>query len=206
MSKNYIAEIKDNNDPDKEGKVQIYIPELHYGFQSSQYPWARQDREFTSDIPEINDLVWIYFEDKEYFKKAFYKNKLNLKQYHDHNKTIGSLTGVYPDIKYVRLKNGVSIALNSNQTEATIKVGSAEIYIDPNGKIKITGADIELNGSSKQFVTYTELDTALQQVITLLKSHMHPTAAPGAPSVSAQLASLTLDISAAKTTTIKTGG
>lgn len=67
--------------------------------------------------------------------------------------------------------------------------------------VKIDGsATVEINGNTKQFVTWTELNTALQAIILLLKGHMHPTAAVGAPSVSAELATMVLDITAAKTT------
>ncbi len=72
------------------------------------------------------------------------------------------------------------------------------------GVLKVTASDsIELNGNDKQFVTWAELNSALQGFITDFNSHIHPT--PNGPS-SAPSVQLTLDISSAKTTTIKTGG
>lgn len=62
----------------------------------------------------------------------------------------------------------------------------------------------ELNGDSKRFVTWDELNTALQSFMTALNSHTHPTAATGPPSP--PTVSMSLDITAAKTTTLKTGG
>jgi len=135
--KRYIGKVIDNNDPDLEGKCQIYVEHLMSGFQPSQYQWFKQDREFTSNIPEINDLVWAYFEDELASRQGYYQNKVTLKSLHEHNETIGSITGAYPDVKYIQLKNGVSIALNSNQTEVSIIAGTAEIYIDPTGLISI---------------------------------------------------------------------
>lgn len=64
---------------------------------------------------------------------------------------------------------------------------------------------IELNGNSKQFVTWTELNAALNNFITLLNTHTHTCASPGSPS-SPPIAPMTIDISGAKTTTIVTGG
>ena len=73
--------------------------------------------------------------------------------------------------------------------------------------VKIDGsATVEINGNTKQFVTWTELNTQLQAIVLLLKGHMHPTAAVGAPSVSAELATMVLDITAAKTIKTLTGG
>ncbi len=64
---------------------------------------------------------------------------------------------------------------------------------------------LEINGNTKELVTWPELNTALQGLITALMTHTHNCTAPGTPS-GPPLAALSLDISAAKTTTIKTGG
>jgi len=61
--------------------------------------------------------------------------------------------------------------------------------------------DIELNGDDKTLVTHAELDIALQGMITALNTALGTkTDGSGTPGT------LTLDISAAETTTIKTGG
>jgi hypothetical protein len=70
-------------------------------------------------------------------------------------------------------------------------------------ELKIDAPKVELNGATKQFVTWTELNTALQALITALNLHTHPTALPGPPSPPTPVS---LDISAAKTTTVLTGG
>ena len=92
--------------------------------------------------------------------------------------------------------------------EAKVKVEAEE------GTLKITTEkNIELNGNDKQFVTYQELDNALQQLWTKIKAHTHPVsttgtaaAQTGTAATSTDLATVTLDISAAKTKTIVTGG
>ena len=81
---------------------------------------------------------------------------------------------------------------------------SGELQITATKPVKIDGEFVELNGADKTFVTHAELDTALQTFITALNLHTHPTAAVGAPSP--PTASMSLDISGAATTTVKTGG
>jgi len=142
--KKYIGKVIDNNDTDKEGKCQIYIEFLHSGFQPSQYPWCKQDRAWSSFIPEIGEFVWVYFEDEEFHRQGYYQNKVTLKDLHSHNETIGSLTGSYPNIKYTKLKNGVSFAMNSEETEVSIVAGTAEIYINPDGLISIKNGTFDL--------------------------------------------------------------
>lgn len=69
--------------------------------------------------------------------------------------------------------------------------------------LRVINADgIELNGNTKAFVTWDALNTALTTLCGLLAAHVH--ASLGSPSPT--LAGLTCDISAAKTTTVKTGG
>ena len=80
----YIAEVKSNADTDEDGKVQIYIEHEMEGYDPTHYPWAKQDREFSSFIPEEGDLIWVYFRNEQTKKQAYYQNKVTLKEYHDH--------------------------------------------------------------------------------------------------------------------------
>lgn len=64
---------------------------------------------------------------------------------------------------------------------------------------------IKLNGDSKQFVTWAELNQALTTFTTALVSHTHNITSPGNPSGPA-VGVPTIDISAAKTTSVVTGG
>lgn len=83
-----------------------------------------------------------------------------------------------------------------------------------NGTLKVdTLNKIELNGNSKHFVTWSELNSALQELWTKIQAHTHPvsttgssSAQRGTASASTDIAAVTLDISAAKTTTVVTGG
>ena len=97
------------------------------------------------------------------------------------------------------------------RVKAEVKKGKLSIgaeddieFICKNHKINAK-QKIELNGSSKQFVTWAELNAALSQFTGLLNAHIHTCAAPGSPT-SPALTQMTIDISAAKTETVVTGG
>ena len=84
---------------------------------------------------------------------------------------------------------------------------------DAKATVVVKDGKIELNGNSKQFVTWAELNQALQQLWTTIKGHTHPVsttgtaaAQTGTAATSIDLSTVTLDISAAKTKTIVTGG
>lgn len=84
--------------------------------------------------------------------------------------------------------------------DAKIKVKAA------GGNLKINAANkIALNGENKNFVTWAELNDALQDLWGKIKTHTHP-ASSGTTSASVELSTVTLDISDAKTKTIVTGG
>ena len=97
MEKFYIAKVIDNNSnnsPDKapNGKIQFYIESLHRDIDKTLYPWALPAREGTgglatygvSCIPEINSFIWIFFEDENYHRNAFYMWDVNLSQLNPH--------------------------------------------------------------------------------------------------------------------------
>lgn len=102
---------------------------------------------------------------------------------------------------------GVVLGLANYNITINIYQGEVCIYsTTPDGKtIKATAlftkeGEIHLNGSTKSFVTHDELNSALQTFINALNLHVHPsTGAPPATPMS-------INIAAAKTTTIKTGG
>lgn len=106
---------------------------------------------------------------------------------------------------------GVVVAMQNYALNIQINAGETVIYSTTadgqtvKAQAKFTaGGEIHLNGDTKQFVTWAELNSALQGFKTALSTHVHPTSVPGPPSP--PVTPLVLDISAAKTTTIKTGG
>jgi phage gp45-like len=88
--------------------------------------------------------------------------------------------------------SGGSCIFSTNSTGDEVK---SIITLKPSG-------DISINGDTKSFVTFQELQDALNAVFTTISNHVHPS--NGSPSSS--LVGLACDISASKTTTIKTGG
>lgn len=75
------------------------------------------------------------------------------------------------------------------------------ITLKPSGDIDITG-QTSINGNSKSFVTWQELQNALNIVFSTIASHVHPSNGVTSPT----LVGLSCDISLSKTTTVKTGG
>jgi hypothetical protein len=68
----------------------------------------------------------------------------------------------------------------------------------------MTGSTVDINGNTKKFVTYTELNNAITAFLILIMAHVHTSAAPGNPS-STPTAPITFDISAAESQKARTG-
>ena len=97
-----------------------------------------------------------------------------------------------------------------NKGELKIKI-DGDCKIEGGGKIAIEASEIEIGGNSKELVTHAELKAALDSVIAIIKGHTHITTAtvsasptPGVIAPSTSLASMQLDLSAAKAGKIKT--
>ena len=91
----------------------------------------------------------------------------------------------------ISVSKGGTVIYSTTPDGQTLK---SKIELKPDGTI-------ELNGSSKKFVTHTELNTALQTFITALNivigTKLDGVGSPGV---------LSLDITSAATSTLKTGG
>lgn len=97
----------------------------------------------------------------------------------------------------------------SDDLEPEVEVGEKEIYSTDNPVISKQArtkwdknGNIVHNQGTKSAVTHAELNTALQNLITLLMTHVHTSAAPGNPT-SIPTAPITVDISAAESPTVK---
>lgn len=105
-------------------------------------------------------------------------------------------------------RRGAIVATNNYQISIDVLRGETTLYsTTPDGKtikarIDLDGpGNIDLNGNSKKFVTYAELNTALQALVTALNTAFLSKLDGGGSSPA-----LTLDISAAETQTVRTGG
>lgn len=110
------------------------------------------------------------------------------------------------DISRFSMTDAICIpGLWSFKTAPQTNAAADEFHLVYKGKtIAINDSAVNINGSSKAFVTHAELNSALQSFMTALNLHTHPTAASGPPSP--PTAPMSLNISAAATTTVKTGG
>lgn len=137
------------------------------------------------------------------YKKGDKVLLLGLKNYIPKVKDVTSATEttIYQHYTRETLK-AIPLCVFNGEAKVTVEAKEGTLKIDAEQKI-------ELNGNDKQFVTWAELDSALKQFTTALKTHTHECASPGSPSGPASVvppATLDIDISSAKTTTVVTGG
>jgi len=202
----YPAKVINNIDTRQQGRVQIKIEHLHYGFTTPMLPWARQGSLSTggdathgvSSIPEIDSYVWVWFEDVDVFMKTpYYMGDVQFAGKHPHglfttdiapNLGTGSAS-VYPNTKYTYYANGICIGVDSSSGNPEIFLyhPSAYIYINNLGIIEFKAGAVATQ--------FTLLGETLK---TWLENHTHPTGTgPSGPPV--QAATLTTCLS----TTIK---
>lgn len=172
MKNLWEAEVIDNNDPDKAGRVKIKIPTLHARVDNDNLPWAKQKSLFSggsdsygsSTIPEIGSLVWVQFDNDKDYLKPFYVADIHLNNFHPHSlfedNVKSSITGFsssYPDVKYHYYKNGNCVGVSSNASTPEIFIfhkSGTNIFIDANGKIFVTGkSDIEVKDNTNNKIT-----------------------------------------------------
>jgi hypothetical protein len=166
----YLAQVVKVDDstqhPDKtkENRVQIKVPPFTDGWTETHLPWARPlmpgilggtaDTGISS-VPPVNSYLWVWFEDENNFKKAYYvfdgrfpDNTLATKFYDDVKPELNKLTDIiptapdfqYPDVVSFHYANGICIAYNTNASNAVITTyhpsGSYTI-IDNDGNIGV---------------------------------------------------------------------
>jgi len=179
----------------------------------AEYPYNKVIETSSGHLIEIDDT-----EGAE--RLHIYHKSGTFHEYHPDGKMVSKSVG---DSYEIHVKNHNTIVQENDTTEIegdlTINV-TGEVNLKADGKVIVDGSQVEINGNSKSFVTWAELDTALAawkgsiegQVNTqlgIIAGHTHvgnlgyPTAPPVPPPTSI---STSLDISPSETQTVKTGG
>lgn len=183
------------------------------------------------EVPEVGSYIRVIIEDWPFLKRVRYISDDYVEGLYIYSQfaskvSISELgTQTYPQPFFKCYKDGTIEFHNSETGEHGVfyKGGgyflsdaSGNVFLNAkakavkaynnNGKIELTSdGTIKLNGDTKQFVTWTELNTALATLAGLLTSHVHPVTAVGSPTGPAPtLVGLTVDISSAKTTKVLT--
>ena len=97
------------------------------------------------------------------------------------------------------------VGTRKGKAKVISKVTATKASVSTALDAEVTVKSLKLNGSGNHFVTWEELDKALQNILTILKSHVHPDPVSGVTGTSAELSTATLDISKAKTPNLETG-
>jgi hypothetical protein len=222
----YPAVVKNNKDPLKKGRVQIKVYHLHETLEDSALPWAYPmtdinggDSEYGSSfIPETGSKIWVVFENIELQEPIFYisafmwdddSNKIFSTFYNTDKSKIG-ISSSYPDVKFIKLKNGITLGISSNSATPEIFIyhtsGSSLVFDksgditikDKSNKVSIIVSDGEIQINAKKgstirskgdwrhngdFYAAGEIVARSQSDGISLGSHVHPTAVPGSPSM-----------------------
>ena len=148
---------------------------------------------------EVLTLAGGGFSFKFDYKKGDKVLLLGLKDYIEKVEDVTSATETTAYIHYSR-ETIKALPLCVFNSDAKVKVEVED------GTLKVTTEEkIELNGNDKQFVTWQELDNALQGLVSALNSHTHSNGNQGSPT-GGPITPLSLDISDAKTESVVTGG
>lgn len=133
------------------------------------------------------------------YKKGDKVLLLGLKDYIPKVEEVTSATETTAYLHYSReTLKAIPLCIFSDKAKVKVQVENGTMKVDTQNKI-------ELNGNTKQFVTWAELNQALQGLITALNSHTHSNGNEGSPT-GTPIKPMTLDISASKTATVVTGG
>ena len=106
----------------------------------------------------------------------------------------------------------IPLCVFNGEAKVTMQIKDGNVTVNAKGKTEVSAQTIELNGNTKQFVTWAELNTALSGFVTQLSTALLGATYVNAAGVSTPLTwsggtpPATLDISASKTTTVVTGG
>lgn len=136
------------------------------------------------------------------YKKGDKVLLLGLKDYIPKTEDVTSATETTIYLHYTRETiKALPLCVFNDEAKVTVQIENGDMAVDTQGKIK-------LNGDSKQLVTWAELNSALSTFLTQLTIAMTTTPIAGNGALQPAWTNMptSIDISAAKTTKVVTGG
>ncbi len=142
----YSALVINNNDVDKQGKIQIRISVIHDDVRDSELPWALPASTTNLyDIPLENKQVWVEFQQGNVYEPIYFGYVLSK----------GSFSGIiaedYPDTRGILDgKNWITVNRKNGKIEihndkSNIKMQSGKITITSTGDLDITVGETKIH-------------------------------------------------------------
>jgi len=182
----YPAEVVDNIDPKKQGRIKIRIAHLHLDLGDDTLPWAIQSSMFTggsnyfgcSSIPEMGSHVWVWYEDIDtFYKQPYFIADLQFQSKHPHalfysniKPNVGSETE-YPDMKYLYFRNNICIGASANCANPEVVIShpkNAYIFIDKEGQVLIKKVDTQIKIDNDGKVIIENANSGLKKVLDMI--------------------------------------
>jgi hypothetical protein len=146
----YRAQVLDNNDLNKTGRVKLNVFTIFDGVDKDDLPWAVPAMPlFTGSgsghgyfaVPEVGSRVWCFFDAGDFNQPVYFAEAI------DGVRGVPSeaLTN-YPYRKVQKTKNGITILIDDCEKEIKIEHPSGSyILIDCDGNIVIKGTRVDIN-------------------------------------------------------------
>jgi uncharacterized protein involved in type VI secretion and phage assembly len=181
----YRGIVVDNNDPRKQGRVKVKVPEILADVDSG---WAMPCAPYAGDktgaftVPAKGAGVWVEFEAGDVSRPIW----VGCWWQSNASPTDEGGTAATPDVKILRSEKGLMIALHDDSETIAVSDsnGSNILKIESqSGQVTVTAATkvvvdaplIELvSGATHAGVFGDNLMTYLNQLVTLFNTHMHP--------------------------------
>jgi len=154
----YRAQVLDNNDPIKTGRVKLNVFTIFDGIAAEDLPWAVPAMPlFTGSglgyghfvVPEVGSHVWCFFDAGDFNQPVYFAEAIDKVR----GIPLEALTN-YPSRRIVKTKSGIVILVDDHEKE--IKIGhpsgtyiqiggSGDVTINSSGDIIIKGTTISMN-------------------------------------------------------------
>jgi uncharacterized protein involved in type VI secretion and phage assembly len=146
--------VKDNADPNQQGRVRVCVPVLFESIDTQYLPWAVPAMPFSFGggagsgagcfcVPEVDSTVWCFFEGGDYNQPVYFAAAPD-----GIHGLPSERTTNYPDRRVVKTANGIVFYVDDTDKKIRITHPTGKyMEMDGSGNIVASGANVTISAS-----------------------------------------------------------
>lgn len=154
----FIATVVSNNDPEKEGEVQIRIARRMDAIPDEDLPWARPKTKGTFfKVPDLHEKIYVEFQQGSIYHPVYYERAISPNGVNVFASDYPNTWGISDGVNYIRINKNTNLmeVVNGDGVKIVMGAGTMALTVPSNYTLN-AGSNVSIVAGANSTITATE--------------------------------------------------